>query len=212
MTYPGRIPESSFVMDAGDVHVVAQIDESVLNLFGAELQDRTAVLAAGSNAAPARLAEKCGSDATIPVPRLTLADTAIVYSAHITRYGSIAATRIARRGVTSTVHVPFFDPGQLAHVDASEGSYRRVETGTLIDELEVPIHTYESWRGVLHRRGVPMALADVSADGDLMPATQRQALDHVASVTGAARDGAALSRGVASGSIDPEEVNAALVD
>lgn len=171
------------------------------------LDDRIAVLAAGSNASPIRLAEKCGEDAVIPVARIAADDTAIVYSAHISRYGSIPATRIHHPGSRSFVHVPLLDPDQLAAVDATEGSYEREPLDGYYPAFLGQVWVYQSWRGLLRPAGEPIRVSEVPAKSDLLAAGQLDALTIVAAMTGAAPDGETLSQMVASGSVDAEDIN-----
>ncbi len=202
LTYPGKIPPWSYLLAGGRVRRVT--GEGDL-----DLGDRTAVLASGSNAAPARLAEKCGRGAVIPVLRVEMPGI-VVYSAHITRYGSIAATWMPDDHASSWVSVPFFDDAQLARVDASEGNYRRSEIGTPPALRDRPLSAYVSARGVLQLDHRPIRLSEVESTSRLSAMSQRRVLDHVAVLTGAAADGASLSAGVQSGDIDPAEVNGAL--
>jgi hypothetical protein len=172
-----------------------------------DLASRTAVLASGSNAAPARLADKCGDDAVIPVARVEVADTAVVYSAHVSRYGSIPATRIAHQGSRTFVHVPLFDGEQLAAVDATEGSYQRERLTGGFPPFLGDVWTYASWRGLLGPAGQPIRLAEVEAASELLAAGQIDALGIVAAITGVAGSGQQLSELITSGQVEPEDVN-----
>lgn len=207
-TYPGRIPPTSYVMAGGEVHAVDEVGAAANRRFGLRLEQRTAVVAAGSNAAPARLADKCGPDAVVPVIRTHLAGSAIVYSAHVTRYGSIAATRVAHATSVATVHVTLLDAVQLDAIDASEGSYERVAIGAMPNGST--LYSYRSWRGTLRQADQPLRVAEIPAESSLTALSQRQALDLAALRSGAAADGTGLARGVANGEIDPERVNRSL--
>ena len=201
------------MLHAGTVHLCASSGFiTLVRDLGLSLADRVAVMASGSNAAPAQLANKCGAEASIPVARVEAVDTAIVYSSHISGYGSIPATRIAHSGSSTMVHVTMLDEVQLAAVDASEGSYQRVSVVGSFATFLGPVHAYESWRGQLEVAGGPIRVAEVPATSDLRAGTQIEALDLVAALTGCADDGLTLSQLVASGAIDAEDVNRLIVD
>ena len=196
-------------MHAGVVHVIDDVMSAASDL-GVDVASRVAVLASGSNAAPARLGDKCGQGATVPVLRLDIPDTAAVYSAHVTRYGSIAANRIRHVGSVSSLHIPLLDADQLALVDRSEGSYRRVLLADGVPGYDGPVWFHKSWRGVLESGGSPIRVEEVPAASHLGAATQIEVLDYVAVLTATATDGQALSAGVVDGTIDPEAVNGLL--
>lgn len=200
LSYPGKIPPWSYLLAGGRVRRIDGREPFP------DLESRTAVLASGSNAAPARLAEKCGVEAVVPVERVVLPGV-VVFSAHITRYGSIGATWTSDETSTCWVHVPFLDAEQLARVDASEGNYRRDVIGTVPGRADLPLAAYVSARGLLRVGGSAVRLAEVGSTSELPAMTQRDALTHVASVTGAAADARSLALGVRDGTIDPARVN-----
>ena len=212
MTYPGRVPSTAYVLHGGDVHQSTRSEfASTARGLGISLEGRIAVLASGSNAAPARLADKCGRLASIPVALVEAVDTAVVYSAHISRYGSIPANRVRHGGSSTMVHVPMLNDDQLAIVDASEGSYRRVPLDGPFAAFLGPVFAYESWRGLLYQDGYPVRVEEVPARCELRSCTQIEALDLVASRTGAAPDGETLSQLVASGDVEADDINRILI-
>ena len=184
--YPGRIPGYSFVMEGGHVHPVP-MDPAVINgalASGAWLEDRTAVLAVGSNAAPARLEEKAEGRPVVAL-RVAVPDHSVVYSAHIARYGSIAATLHPDPGAITNVHVTCLDERQLAAVDRSEGNYGRVAMAEsavsgLTDVPASDVFRYESRWGVWKVDGRPVRLAEVNSSGSPLPSmSQLEVQTHV---------------------------------
>ena len=174
---------------------------------GVDLSERIAVLAVGSNAGPARLVDKCGLNTVIPAALVRLTGTAIVFSAHISRYGSIPTTRLERPASTARLHVLFLDGQQVEQIDDTEGSYDRVEIDRGIVDLGVPVYEYASWRGFLISDSDAIRAAEIPGRSDLSAMTQIEALDYVARTTMLAPNGQKLSDGVARGVIDADQVN-----
>src|SRR5437764_8076546 len=82
---------------------------------------RSAVLAYGSNASPESLRWKFPDHvAILPLLRGTAGGLDVVYSAHMTVYGSIAATLQASQGTTAEVFVALLTETQLEQVTAWE--------------------------------------------------------------------------------------------
>jgi hypothetical protein len=117
------------------------------------------VLAYGANASPLVLRRKLGRRAAAAVlaRRVTLPDTDVVYSAHVSRHGAIPAT-LARVGGTEVdawlLAVP---AAALPALDATEPNYVRAE--------HPPGQAYLSRHGPLRVDGAPIALAVVPARG-----------------------------------------------
>ncbi len=198
-TYPGKVPDGDYLLVAGTVEhrpfssMGLRLDE----LGQRPLRGRSAVLAVGSNASPARLADKCGVDAAVPVARVRVEGWAAVYSAHISAYGSIASTLWADLESMTSLAVAFFDSDQLRLVDDTEPNYRRVDLGKLVDGWQGTVTGYRSHRGALNFGGGVIRLSEVPADSPLISMTQVEVLDEVARLSGLARDGSALAKGVA---------------
>jgi len=182
------------------------VPDRLESLGAAPLAERSAVLAVGSNAAPARLADKCGAAAVIPVARAKVAGWAAVYSAHISTYGSIAATLWSDPMSTSSLAVTFLDPHQLGILDASEANYVRVDLGPLIDGWEGSVTGYRSRRGALSFDGGPIRLAAVPARSPLPALGELEVLDEVAARSTLSADGTALATGVATGAIERTQI------
>ena len=66
--------------------------------------DRLPVIGHGSNRSPEQLRRKFGARAEIPVSRAWLSDYDVVYSAHVTQYGSIAANLQHTPGARAEVY------------------------------------------------------------------------------------------------------------
>jgi hypothetical protein len=135
-----------------------------------------------------------------------------VYSAHITRYGSIPTTRIFAKGSNATAQVLLLDPTQLRQIDETEGSYDRVEVEAGVVEMDQPVFSYRTRRGLLSEGYLPIRTSATSASSDLASMSQLEVLNHVASITGCAPSGEILSQQVAGSLLDPEVVNTALLE
>jgi hypothetical protein len=188
--YPYTIPASSYAL----------VDGRAAD-FGAVTVDRSErlpLLAYGSNAAPEVLGRKLAA-ARDPVPmvRTGLRDFDVVYSAHISRYGSVPATLRRSPGTEVRAFVAYLTAEQLRLVSATEPNYRLVsfdspsctlEQGDAPAELKV----YVSRHGCLLLDGREVALREIEAQGRRFGAlTQRAVLERV-------RDELAPSRELAS--------------
>jgi len=149
---------------------------------------RRAVIACGSNAAPARLARKFVDrpNAVIPTLRILLKDYAVVYSAKICSYGSAPATLYRAPGAAARIFVNLMTEDELAHMDASEllgFEYDRppLEAPEIAAALGVDeITGYVSKFGALAAAGRPLALDAVPGAGPgLARAGQAHALAHM---------------------------------
>lgn len=183
LAYPYAVPSRSYLLvgpDPGEAREIAP-DE-------AETVGRAPLLAYGSNAAPEVLARKLGETtrrAPVAALRATLGGFDVVYSAHVSRYGSIPATLQRSPGTEATAFVLHLTDEQLRLIEATEPNYELVtlrgiscmpESGEELNELA----TYVSRHGCLLASGSEAALAAVEARGRRFPAmTQRQALEHV---------------------------------
>lgn len=161
--YPFEIPQGSYVMQRGGWR---PLDAP------ADMRDRHAVIASGSNASPQRLAAKFTDhpgllDDTIFVVRATLHDFDTVYSAHVAGYGSIPATLAHVPGAVADVFVTWLTDAQLARMHETEAvgvnyDYARLSGLHLLCEGDrgfTTAHAYISRRGCLNRGGKPIPLA-----------------------------------------------------
>ncbi len=135
LSYPGNIPVFDYVFRGDTIEPLSdssEVDAYLSSYAVAPLGERHALVACGSNASPAQLQVKFADvnpqSATIPVISGVLDNAAVVYSAHISRYGSIPATVMSEPSAQAVVHVLFVDDAQLEIIDATEAhNYRRVE-------------------------------------------------------------------------------------
>jgi hypothetical protein len=117
------------------------------------------VLAYGANASPAVLRRKLGAQAAAAVlaRRVTLHDTDVVYSAHVSRHGAIPATLTRAEGTHVDAWLLAVPAASLPALDATEPNYVRAE--------HPPAQAYLSRHGALRVDGAPIALAAVPARG-----------------------------------------------
>ena len=163
-SYPYDAPEGSFLFREGAVESIGLAD----------FRGRTAVIGHGSNRAPAQLRRKYGDGAEIPVTAAWLDGYDVVYSAHLTRYGSIASALRPAPGCRVRIFVNWLDGGQLARMHETEGTgnYRFGRLSRLALALDHgPVQrleeawVYMSTRGFLAIDGRPVGLAAVPAGG-----------------------------------------------
>jgi hypothetical protein len=151
LNYPGVWPEESGLL----------VGDRLLPLDRVTYEDRTPVLAIGSNACPGQLRHKMAEfGITSPVPMLKVRVTGIDVgvSAHVSRMGYVSASPVNAPGVVRELFVTWFDARQLAVVDASEGAYDRAwlpgSSGFRFEpDGERPLpgaYVYVNRHGVLH--------------------------------------------------------------
>jgi hypothetical protein len=131
------------------------------------------LLAYGSNASPEVLRRKLGAAADAVLARpVTLADTDVVYSAHVSAHGAIPATLAHARGTEVDAWSLAVPATALAALDATEPNYVREAHGAA--------QAYVSRHGPLLIDGAPVALAAVPARGRTLPAlTEAELLEQV---------------------------------
>lgn len=129
--YPYQAPEASYRFRRGVADLSSPIgwpDDS--------FQDRTPVIAHGSNRAPEQLARKYTPDPDaalkpgpaqasasadeIPVTLTKLHDYEVVYSAHMTRYGAVAANLQHAPGAAVEVFITWLNAAQLQRMHDTE--------------------------------------------------------------------------------------------
>jgi hypothetical protein len=161
-----------------------------------DVSGRTPVLAVGSNQSLQQLARKFrgGEWGDIPTARVHLQDFDTVYSAHVTGYGSIAATLHPSPGTRVALYVNWLTDRQLTAMHATELSSENYAFGRLADvQLTVEagpelasVYLYQGRRGAFVPDGDIIPLAEVPASGRKFAAkTQLEILtrvrDHLAS-------------------------------
>ena len=184
-TYPYPAPEGSYVLEHGGPREIAP---------GAPLpglDERSPVLAVGSNRSPEQLTRKFAplGAATLPVTRARLADFDSVYSAHFTSYGAIPATLQHAPGTTVMLSVTWLTAPQLVRMHETEVATENYAFGELSGvRLETAggvlgrVFAYVSRRGCLTDGGRPVALSEVAAEGRRWPALSQE------EILGRARD------------------------
>jgi hypothetical protein len=144
--------------------------------FDIDRDERTPVLAYGSNAAPKVLSRKLAlSDQPVLVVPARLSGFDVVYSAHISPYGAIPATLQHSPGTEVRIHVIYMTPAQIGVISATEPNYEprllegidcRLEDGEELDEVSA----YISRHGCLLVDGSEVALSAVRASGRTLAA------------------------------------------
>jgi hypothetical protein len=164
LAYPYDPPAGSFV----------QVGERTLPVPPEEIDvaGRRALLAYGANASPEALTRKLAGLPPEPVAvlRVALGGWDVVYSAHVTRYGSVPAAVVPSPGTVASVHLVFPSDAQLAALAATEGeNYRLERLADFAAELEIggegpgEIDAFVSVHGPLLLDGSPVALAAIPA-------------------------------------------------
>jgi hypothetical protein len=144
------------------------------------LRNRTPLLAYGSNRSPEALERKralLGSEATAAIVAIAarLYDFDVVYSAHLSDYGAVAATLAPSAGAAAEVHVLLLTDPQLAAIGETERrNYTFEELGGVRLELDgggrlERVAAYVSRHGCLAVGGCEAALAAVAAPGRTLP-------------------------------------------
>jgi hypothetical protein len=180
--YPYATPPHSYLYDATSASRWRPLPPDPA-LFAA----RTPVLAAGSNRAPERLAQKFEAllpGARIPVTHAHLTGFDSVYCAHVTSYGSIPATLHPSPGTTVALHVTWLDDEELLCMHETEQpgvNYRfarltgldlMLENGTRIETA----YAYLSVHGALLDHGKPVALKAIAAHARRFASRDQEAM------------------------------------
>ena len=137
--------------------------------------ERTAMLAYGSNAAPEVLARKLAlSDQPVLVLPAWLDDFDVVYSAHISPYGAVPATLQRSPGTRVRVHLVYMTSAQVGLVSATEPNYESALIEGAVCHLDggetiVSPAAYLSHHGCLVEDGSEVALAAVEATSRAFP-------------------------------------------
>src|SRR5919199_2821328 len=166
LAYPFPRPPGSVLIEARRVHELRELDPAMV-------AGRSPVLAYGSNASPESLAWKFPDerDAVLPLVRGTLRGFDVVYSSHITVYGSVPATLQHSDGTAVETFVAFLTDDQLALVDGWEinSTYETLDVDLVLDlALADPpraVGAFISRHGCLTAGGAEIAVAGVPATG-----------------------------------------------
>jgi hypothetical protein len=173
LSYPYGAPPEPFV----------QLGHQTLDPAELEIDrdERTPVLAYGSNAAPQVLSRKLAlSKEPVLVVPARLRDFDVVYSSHISPYGALPATLQRSPGTEVRTHVIYMTSAQIGVISATEPNYEpqllegiecRLEDGEELDEVSA----YLSRHGCLLLDGSEVALAAVAASGRTLTAISEPA-------------------------------------
>ena len=181
--YPYAAPAGSYLYrDGASALLAGPIDPALL-------AGRVPVVAYGSNRAPEQLHRKfghlMGEASAIPVTRAWLAGHDVVYSGHMTRYGSISATLHEAPGTRVQVYVTWLTEAQLPRMHETEigaGNYGygrvtgislEVEGGPALSEA----FCYLAVHGCLcdpQQAGAPLALSAIAAESRLHRAVDQE--------------------------------------
>jgi hypothetical protein len=161
-------------------HSFTFIDGEARPFDRAHTQGRLPVVGYGSNQSPIRLRQKYGTDhAPIPVQRAWLADHDVVFSAHISGYGSVPAALRYAPGTRVAVAVTWLSEAELAVMHPTETDHydfaRLADIRLSLDggdELDSAF-AYLSFRGHVGEGGLPFALAEIRAEGRSLPALRQ---------------------------------------
>lgn len=178
--YPYTIPARSYLVADGSHQELAPCATAP------DVEGCRAVLAVGSNQSPEQLLRKYpGSEwGAIPVIRAQLSDFDIVYSPHVSSYGSIPATLFPSPGTTVSLFVNWLTPIQEARMHETEVATGNYHFGRL-DGIKVKmemggalssVYVYCSSRGSLVHNATPIALAEVGATGRQWPSLNQESI------------------------------------
>ncbi len=153
------------------------------------------MLASGSNAAPSQLQRKYRHMPGLPpIPAVAVEarGLASVYSAHVARYGSVAATLVPCAGAVSRLHLLFVPVDGFAHLNATEsvgGNYLLAALdGTPVDVAGTAVRplAYVSRRGPARFGGAPLRLPGSAAGEGAGPAeaSQEEVLERLRELMG----------------------------
>jgi hypothetical protein len=155
LAYPFEPPGDSYVIEGREPREVRSGDVR---------DDRHVVLAYGSNSSTRALLRKFAGDLHLPVLKGRLEDFDVVYSSHLSAYGSVPVTLHQAPGASIETFVTLVTDDQLVRLAETEFNYaiRRLDgtrfTGAEID-VEGPI-AFVSRHGALGIESSPVRLVD----------------------------------------------------
>ncbi len=168
-TYPGRRPRFSFLLTRGGIYRTKLRDlDRILESRGlAQVSERYAILAYGSNACPGHLLDKKLTDVPVLYGRVMGAEA--VYAKRKTQRGYVPATLARKQGSRSS-WVTLLTTEQLEKMDTSEGrpyAYALAEIPSVkffIGRSQLtPLYSYvDICGGVMTISGKPLSLGSTS--------------------------------------------------
>lgn len=166
LSYPYEAPAHSYLFRGGAA--------APATIGPAERQGCIPVLACGSNRAPAQLRRKFAAmpEAVFAVERVFLGAFDSVYAAHISGYGSIAATLQHSPGTRVELFITWLPEALMDRMHATEGrgafyDYVRLDGVDLASESGerfASAYAYAFHGGCLNLGGAPAAVAAVPAE------------------------------------------------
>lgn len=121
MSYPGRWPAESCRLVGDRLVALGRVEDALA-------EDRRAVLAVGSNGAPAQLHRKlvaAGLPVDVPLLRVVAGDLVPVFVAWAAPYGALPTSACAAPGASSELVLNLLTDEQADALDRSEGGYGR---------------------------------------------------------------------------------------
>ncbi len=192
LAYPFEQPRGPFVFAAGQAVHEGEADFAAL-MDRAMAAPRTAVIACGSNASPARLREKFPGDCLVPTLAVTLRDYVVTHSAKFCSYAAMPATLHPWPGAVARLYVNMLDAAELETMDGTEAlgdEYDRAifdfSAASGLPSGTLAVEAYVSRAGAFAPDGArpaPSAAADQDAPG-LTSLTQRQAVETAMALLG----------------------------
>ena len=155
LAYPFAPPEGSYCLDGSEPRPVRDGDVR---------DDLHPVLAYGSNSSTRALLRKFGGDLHLPVLKGQLEGFDVVYSSHLSAYGSVPVTLHQAPGARIETFVTLVTDEQLVRLAETEFNYavHRLDGANFRGEhleVESPI-AFVSRHGALGIEGEPVRLAD----------------------------------------------------
>jgi hypothetical protein len=180
MRYPYAVPAHAFAQRGHDTLSPDEIE--------IDREERTLLLAYGSNGSPEVLARKLALSADpVLVEPGWLHDFDVVYSAHISPYGAVPATLQRSPGTAARVALLHLTEEQMRLVSATEPNYEptRLDGVRCVlagGEVRTELSAYLSRQGCLLVDGDEVALVAVPArDRHFAEMSEPQVLEHVRS-------------------------------
>ena len=178
--YPFPIPDHSYTLTETGPEPWAELPPTH------HTEGRIPLLAFGSNQSPEQLAHKFSplDGASILAERVVLDDFDVVYSAHISLYGSLPAALSPAPGTSANVFITWLTDAQTDRMHETEqvgdhytfgrleGIRIHRESGEQLDASYV----YWSLGGGVVVEGSPIALAEIGAENRAFPAIEQTAM------------------------------------
>lgn len=165
--YPYHLPETSYVVSGGKHLPLDHTDAESLR------DGRTPVLAVGSNQSPEQIIRKFPDDHWSPIlcEKCTLRDFDTVFSAHITRYGSIAAALHPSPGTEVSLFINWLSEEHLDPMHKTElgnenyvfAELQNIRLTTELGHERDNVFFYRGNAGAFVPDGTPVPLAEVNA-------------------------------------------------